>query len=101
MAVRCQSLQPLQQRPTGHESSSDHERPGPSKAEHPRDHEIADEVVDLPTEPSAGLPIGGAQGDHHEHDYDGHAENFAISLIVIPSEPWISQRLRASVISDR
>ena len=87
MAVRCQSLQGLQQRPTGRESSSDHERPGPSKAKHRRDREIAEEVVDLPTEPRAGLPVGGAQGDHREQDHDGTLQNFAMTLIVIPSDP--------------
>ena len=61
-SIRCQSLQAFQQRPAGHESSPDHKRAGPSKAEHRRDREIAEEVLDLPTEPRAGLPFGGGPG---------------------------------------
>jgi hypothetical protein len=33
-------------------------------------------VLNLPTEPRAGLPFGGAQGDNHEQDQDGDAGKF-------------------------
>ena len=54
----------------------DHEWPGPSEADKRRDRKIAEEMVDLPTERRAGCPFGGAQGDDHEQDYDGHAAKF-------------------------
>ena len=60
MAIRCQTLQALQQRRGGHEGHPEHERPGPSEADNRRSHEIAEEVLDLPTERRARLPIGGA-----------------------------------------
>jgi hypothetical protein len=33
-------------------------------------------VLNLPTEPRAGLPFGRAQGDNHEQDQDGDAAKF-------------------------
>jgi hypothetical protein len=69
-------LQALQERRDGHEGSPDHERPGPSDADNRRDYEIAEEVVDLPTERRAGRPIAGTQRRNHEQDYGGDAANF-------------------------
>lgn len=66
----------LQQRRNGHEGSPDHERPGSSDADKRRDREIAEEVVDLPTERRAGRPIGGTQRGNHKQGYDDHAANF-------------------------
>jgi hypothetical protein len=48
----------------------------PNKAEHRRDREIPEEVLDLKTKPGAGLPFGGAQADDHDQDHDGHAAKF-------------------------
>jgi hypothetical protein len=48
-----------EQRRNRHDGTSDHERPRPGEADDCRDHEIADEVIKLPTEPGAGLPLAG------------------------------------------
>ena len=76
MAIRRKSLQALQQHREGHEGSPDHERPWPSEAEHQREREIANEVVDLPTESRAWYPFRGAKGGKYEQHQDGHAANF-------------------------
>jgi hypothetical protein len=76
MAIRRKSLQALQQHREGHETSPDHERTWPSEAEHQREREIADEVVDPPTESRARYPLGGAKGGKYEQDQDGHAAKF-------------------------
>ena len=75
-AIRCKSLQALQQRRDGHEGSSDYEGPGPGETDNRCDCEITDDVVDLPTKPRTGRPISRTQRDDHEHDYGGHAEKF-------------------------
>ena len=70
----------------GHEDSADHERPGPSEADKQRDSEIAQEVVDLPTELRAGCPFDGAEGGDHKQDHDGPAANFcAVPLRSMPA----------------
>jgi len=51
MAIRCKSLQGLEPHRGGHEGSPDHERPRPSEAEHQRETEIADDMVDLQGRP--------------------------------------------------
>jgi hypothetical protein len=56
-AIRCESLQAFKQCSESHDASSDHQRPGPSEADKCRDYEIAKEVVELPTEPDARLPV--------------------------------------------
>ena len=76
MAIRRQTLQGLQQWRGSHEGHPDHERPGPSEADYRRDHEIAEEVLGLPTEPRAGLPIGGAQMGEREQGHGSHAAKF-------------------------
>ena len=48
----------------------------PSEADNRRDREIAEEVVDVPTEPCAGLPIDGAQMGEHEQGDGGDAAKF-------------------------
>ena len=50
MAIWRKSLQGLQAASRRHEGSPDHDRPWPSKAEHYGKPEIANDVVDLPTE---------------------------------------------------
>jgi hypothetical protein len=70
------ACRPSKQRREGHESSPDHDRPGPSEADKQRDGEIAGEVVELPTERRAGRPIGGAQRDEHDQDHGGYAAKF-------------------------
>ena len=64
---------------------------GPSKAEHQRDRKITEEVLNLPTEPRAGLPFGRAQGDDHEQYHDGHAAKFQENTHPSP-KPDIRQR---------
>ena len=39
----------------------DHERSGPNEADNRRDHEIGEDVLGLPTEACAELPIAGTQ----------------------------------------
>jgi hypothetical protein len=50
MPIRCKSLQTFQQCRDNHEDPPDQERPGPSETEKERDSEIANDVVELPTE---------------------------------------------------
>ena len=93
-------MQSLQQHREGREGSPDHERPGPSEAEHQREPEIADEVLDLPTEPRAGLPFGWAQGDDHEQDHGGHAAKFQENTHPSPkSDIWQKPNPRYHVIA--
>jgi hypothetical protein len=75
-AIRCKSLQALQQRREGHEGSPDHKRPGPSKTDKQRNREPAEEMVELPTELCARRPIGGAQRGEHDQHHGGHAAKF-------------------------
>jgi hypothetical protein len=69
-------LQTFEQRRDGHNHSPDHQRPRPSKADKQRDSEIANEVVELPTELGAGGPFGRAEGGDYEQDHDRPAANF-------------------------
>ena len=39
-------------------------------------HEIADHVVDLPTQSRAWYQFPGAQGGNYDQSQDGHAANF-------------------------
>jgi hypothetical protein len=50
--------------------------PGPSEADKQPDCEIAKDVVDLPTERRAGLPIGGAQRNDRDQGYGVGAAKF-------------------------
>ena len=79
MPIRCESLQALEQRRDGREDSADHERSGPSDTEKQRDSEIANEVVELPTEVRAGCPFFRPEGSDHKQDQDGHATRFCDS----------------------
>jgi hypothetical protein len=76
-AIRRKSLQGLEPHRGGHEGSPNHERPRPSEAEHQREAEIANDVIDLPTQSRAVLPFRGAKGTKYEQqDQGGHAANF-------------------------
>jgi hypothetical protein len=76
-AIRRKSLQALQQHRESRDGSPDHERPRPSEADHQREREIANDVVNLPTEPRTELQFRGAKGGKYEQqDQDGHAANF-------------------------
>jgi hypothetical protein len=72
-------LQPLEQRRDSHEDSADHERPGPGETEEQSDSEIANEVVELPTEVRAGRPFFWPEGSDHKQNYDRHATSFCDS----------------------
>ena len=72
-AIRCESLQAFQQHGEDHERSPNQERAEPSEADQRADCEIADEVVDLPTQPRAGGPIGGSQRSAREQDHSSYA----------------------------
>jgi len=50
-AIWGKGLQGLQRGREHHEPSPNYERPWPSEAEHQRNNEIADEVIDLPAKP--------------------------------------------------
>jgi hypothetical protein len=50
-AIRGKGLQSLQRCREHHEAPTNYKRSGPSEAEHQRNNEIADEVVDLPAKP--------------------------------------------------
>ena len=86
-AIRCKSLQALQQRRDGHEGWPYHERSGPSETDNRRDHEIADEVVYLPTEFRAGRQLAGPSAANTSRTIAATLQNFAMSLIVILSDP--------------
>jgi hypothetical protein len=74
MAIRRKSLQSLEQHREGHDGSPDRERPRPSEAEHESEREIANDVVDLPTESRAGYQFRGTKGGKYEQqDQDGRA----------------------------
>ena len=96
MAIRCKSLQGLQQHRGGHEGSPDHERPRPSEAEHQRETEIADDMVDLPTETRAILPFRRAKGaEYEQQDQDGHVANSCRRFkrhFRAPQNAWVNQR---------
>jgi len=66
MPIRCEGLQALEQRRDSHEDPADHERPCPGETEEQRDCEIANEVVELPTEVRAGCPFGRPEGGDHK-----------------------------------
>jgi hypothetical protein len=76
MPIRCKSLQTFQQCRDNHEDSPDQERPGPSETEKERDSEIANDVVELPTEVRAGRLFFRPEGSDHKQDHDGHATSF-------------------------
>src|SRR5262249_40133619 len=61
-------LQGLQQHPRGHQDSPDHERARPSEGEQHREPEIARDVVELPTQSAADLPIPRAKGGEQEQE---------------------------------
>jgi hypothetical protein len=69
-------LHALQQHREGHEGSPDHERSRPSEAEDEGEREIANEVIDSPTESRAWYPVGGAKGGKYQQEQDGYAANF-------------------------
>jgi hypothetical protein len=69
-------LQSFQQRRDSHNDSADHKRPRPTETEKQRDSEIANEVVETPTELSAGGPFGRAKCGDHKQDYNRPAANF-------------------------
>ena len=79
MPIRCKSLQTFQQCRDNHEDSPDQERPGPSETEKERDSEIANDVVELPTEVRAGRLFFRPEGSDHKQDHDGHATSFCAS----------------------
>jgi hypothetical protein len=66
VAIRRKRLQGFQQRRASREGSRDHEWPGPSGAEHRCKNEITDEVVELPTESRADLPLRRAKGGKYD-----------------------------------
>jgi len=76
MPIRCKSLQALEQCRDDHKGSPDHERPRPSETEKHRESEIANEVVELPTEVRAGRPLFRPEGRDDEQDHDRHAASF-------------------------
>ena len=79
MPIRRKSLQTFQQCRDSHEDSPDQERPGPTETEKQRDSEIANDVVELPTELRAGCPFFRPQGSDHKQDHDGQATSFCES----------------------
>jgi hypothetical protein len=76
MAIRRKHLHALQQHRESHEGPPDHERPRPSKAEDERDHEIAKEMINSPTESRPWYPFAGAKGGKYQQEQNGHAANF-------------------------
>jgi hypothetical protein len=102
MAIRCKSLQGLQQHRGGHEGSPDHERPRPSEAEHQRETEIAGDMVDLPTETRTILPFRRAKGaEYEQQDQDGHVANSCRRFkrhFRAPQNAWVNQRSRATLL---
>ena len=46
------------------------------ETEKQRDSEIANDVVELPTELCAGCPFSRTQRSDHQQGHDGHAANF-------------------------
>jgi hypothetical protein len=79
MPIRCKRLQALEQCRNDYEGSPDHERPGPSATEKQRDSEIANEVVELPTELRSGCPFFRPEGGNHEQDHDEHTTHLCDS----------------------
>ena len=79
MPIRRKGLQAFKQRRYCREDSPDDERPRPSQTEKQRDSQIANEVVELPTETRAGRPLFRPQSSDHEQDHDGHATSFCDS----------------------
>src|SRR5262249_49236070 len=60
MTIWRKDLQALQQQSESHDGPAHCERPRPSNAEGQRESEIANEVVDVPTESRAWYPLRGA-----------------------------------------
>jgi hypothetical protein len=76
MAIRRKNLQRLEQHREGYKGSPEHDGPRPSEAEHQREPEIANDVVDPPTESLAWYPFRGTKGGKYEQDQGRHAANF-------------------------
>ncbi len=75
MPIRRKSLQALQQHCQSHESAPDDKRPPPNQAERQRQREIANEMVDLPTEAGSRYAFCGPQGSKYQQEKDGYAAN--------------------------
>ena len=76
MPIRRKSLQRLDQNCEDREGAPDHDRSRPSEENHQREREIADEVVELPTEPRAWYPFPGAERGKYKQEQGRRAENF-------------------------
>ena len=75
-SIRCQGLETFQQHRDGHNDSPDYKRPRPGQAYKQRDSEIANEVVELPTEFGAWSLFGWAESGDHKQDHNRPAANF-------------------------
>ncbi|MFZ1153013.1 MAG: hypothetical protein WAR76_25335, partial [Xanthobacteraceae bacterium] len=72
-------METLEQRRYCREDSPDQKRSGPGETDKQRDYEIADEVIELPTEVRAGCPFFRPEGSDHKQDQDGQATSFCDS----------------------
>src|SRR5262249_37068230 len=54
----------------------DQEWPRPGETEKQRDCEIANDVIELPTEFAARYPFGRPESSDHKQDHDGNATSF-------------------------